>query len=423
MQENFTQNPKFKTLRIRNLQSLKDVTLHFTESGVFHIKGINNAGRSAVLRGLNLVSRNYNNVRYKSLLRDDADTAVVEVETYDNSRLKISRGASDYYAWNINGNEGRLDKTKGKIPTVVENYLNFYTDNEKTNECVNIRMQRERLLFVDTTASDNSYLFQKAVGTEEFLLGMKMAESKRKDLAKENKLHVASQENVQESLEEINTEYQKVTEVLDSLEKIYEVILEEFEEIQAVQEVLKLGVTYSKAVKEEREHNEKYGVVDLTEIKELAEELKELENCLNLYNKYSYYEKQLADMEESSISEEDLNEMSDLVKDLTMLQKTLKVASDFSKNHKELARISKQYNSSIDTLNDINELKADMEAINKTLILAKEYEELQSDYEIALQDYSNADEDLVTFMRENKFCPIVATTKNKQCPFMEGVIL
>lgn len=365
---------KLKKLRIKNVQSVKDVTLNFEDKGVFHLVGANNIGKSVIVKAIKALFMNVSDNQYKEYLRDGCTTFSVEGEMWDGNRIKLSRGGTDYYEWEIDGESGRMDKTRGKLPPVVEKYVNMYVDKEKTKECLNIRMPRSILTFVDTTAGDNNYLVQKALGTDEFLASTKLAEKKRKESAKEIKLITGYKEREEVKLNGLEgivaTEKAKVERV----EGFEEILRQEYDTYLKIEGVVQSAVKVQKLADELKEAKELVMDVDTKDILEEMEKVKKIESIMQTMKRMKGLKDDLSEAKEKLVGFDK--------EGLLQAIKEFKLVSDTLEEAKQLAKLKKQKDK-------------------------------------ALEEYEKSDKELTDFMRENKFCPIVAKTINKQCPFTE----
>lgn len=223
-----------------NFQSLEDVEIHFKERGVHRFAGLNNTGKSAALKGISTVMQNVSNRNYKEYIRDDEDTFEIIWEDFNNNRVHLSRGAVDFYEWSINGKKGRVDKTNGRVPKEIKEYFNLYIEDEKTNECLNIRLPREALLFVDTSAGDNAMMFQKALGTEEYMIAIKQVDRTARESEKNAKLIEKYREQEQMKLDDSNSELFTAEQSLSELERFEGILQQEYEEYKGINHIVTL---------------------------------------------------------------------------------------------------------------------------------------------------------------------------------------
>lgn len=365
---------KLKKLRVRNVQSAKDVTINFGENGVFHLVGPNNIGKSVLVKSIQALFLNVSNNRYKEYLRDDCETFIVEGEMWSGDKLKLSRGATDYYEWTINGVEGRMDKTGGKVPKAVEDSVNMYVDKEKTNQCLNIRLPRSVLLFVDMTAGDTAYIMQKSLGTEEFLHSMKLSEKKRKSTAKEITTVEEYKERENVKLTALETTLSKEKTKLEKVMAYEAVLNEEYALYEAIEDIARTAKNMQKTKNELTEKKKNLKEVDGAEAKKLIDELTEIEELRTTMIAMVKIKNSMKDLK-SKVTEKGIQELKNSIEEFRLVDEMLKSAI-------QLQRINKQK-------------------------------------KMAKEEYENSDKELTDFMRDNKFCPIVAKTINKQCPFGE----
>lgn len=366
---------KLKELTIKNVQSVKKVTIQFDENGVFHLVGANNVGKSTIVKSIRALFLNISDNQYKEMLRDDCDTFSVEGVMWSGDVLKLSRGATDYYQWSINGEEGRMDKTRGKLPSVVEKYVNMYVDIDKTKECLNIRLPRSVLPFVDMTPGENAHLLQKALGTDEFLKATKLAESKRREVAKEVKMVTGYKEREEEKLNRVQGQVSEEKIKLDKVEEYDKVLTAEYATYKAIEDVVLSAYEVQKLSEQVAKAKENLKEVNLKEIKKEIEDMKKMEDLLVIMKDMLVVNKEMKEIK-AKIDAVNLEELKGAIDDFRVIEQTLEEA-------KTATRLKKQ------------------------VMEAKEL-------------YVGADEELGDFMRENKFCPIVAKTINKKCPFSMG---
>lgn len=361
---------KLRRLRIQNVLAIKDATIEFDENGVHHVIGRNNVGKSALLNALNILFNNIPQIEVKEFLRDDTVTFKIEADFYDGNQVTLSRGGTDYYRWVINGVEGRLDKTKGKVPDVLQRYYRLYTDMEKTKECLNIRLPRDVLTFVDTTKSENDFLLQKALRTEEFLLATQKAEAKKREITAEQK-------------------------------RLREYISKDGENIQALeQELIQL---------KEKENQ-------LSEIQTRIEEeyvvYSEIERVVKLAEQLSSYDEQIRTVT-NGIDIERGEQLKQEIELFELTKKTLQMQQAMEADTFKIEQLQREIAS-------LAEVKEGLEMYVLTSAMQeKALAYLQVNHEVALQKQAiaQADEAYQNFMRENKFCPIVMNSLDQRCPF------
>lgn len=282
---------KIKTLTIKDFQSVKNIKIEFSPSGVTRFSGPNNIGKSVILKAINAVMQNISNRNYKEYIRDNEDTFEVIVEDFDGNVVHLSRGDVDFYAWTIDGKEGREDRTGGRVPKAVRDYFNVYIEEEKTKECLNVRLPGDRLLFVDTSAGDNAMLFQRALGTEDYMLGIKRVDKIGRDLKKETKLIEKYLEQEESKLKDVEVELSDLQQSVANIERYEDVLKVEWGKLEKVFEVekdtedyvtLKSEITTNKEILKELRIDqlgkEIEGIKHLKEMSEIEEDVRGLRN-------------------------------------------------------------------------------------------------------------------------------------------------
>ena len=270
-----------RRIHIENVQSIADLTLDFEESGVYRLVGDNDVGKSAILRAINALFHNVSRSSYKEYISDWADTFVVEGWFYDGGYVKLSRGANDFYEWSIPSSGNIVMKTDGKVPPELEEYFNLYTEKDKSKLTLNFNLQGDVLPFVDTSASDNFWLTQKALGTNVLLNASKMLKKENQD---NQKLVKNTIENIDYEVaisEKIANEIENDSSVLDLLSDGINVINEEYEEL----EILYDALNKEQSFKTLKENYENIPILSEQELSELYAQA----NDLNTIIKYRDY--------------------------------------------------------------------------------------------------------------------------------------
>lgn len=294
---------KFKSITIKNFQSIKDLTIDFKEKGIFRFTGFNNTGKSAFLKAMTTLMRNVSNNTYKRFLRDEEDTFEISMVDFKGNKVKLSRGAVDFYEWTIDGKEDRVDKTQGRVPIEIQNYFNLYVEEEKTKECLNIRLPREVLLFVDTSAGDNAMMLQKALGTEEYMLAIKKVDKRGREINKEAKIVEKYLEKEVDKLDTVKKDLISREYKLGEIERYEKTLRNDYEELQEISELVEITTEYTKKSKEIKK---KKDILKALEVDEVAEKLEELQLITNLVVK----------MEEADESEKKLEKRKKILEDI-----------------------------------------------------------------------------------------------------------
>lgn len=241
-----------RRITLENVQSVASLTLDFDESGVYRLVGDNDVGKSAILRGIKALFHNVSRNAYKEYISDWADTFVVEGWFYDGGYVKLSRGANDFYEWSLPHSSEIVYKTDGKVPEILEEYFNLYIEKDKSKMNLNFNLQGDSLPFVDTSASDNYWLTQKALGTNNLLKASKLLKSDTKDINKSIKKTLETITYEENLVQKISNEITQDRVLLTQVETNMVVIEEEYNELLYAKEILEKE-TYLQSLKDEFE--------------------------------------------------------------------------------------------------------------------------------------------------------------------------
>lgn len=392
-----------RRIHIENVQSIADLTLDFEESGVYRLVGDNDVGKSAILRAINALFHNVSRSSYKEYISDWADTFVVEGWFYDGGYVKLSRGANDFYEWSIPSSGNIVMKTDGKVPPELEEYFNLYTEKDKSKLTLNFNLQGDILPFVDTSASDNFWLTQKALGTNVLLNASKMLKKENQD---NQKLVKNTIENIDYEVaisEKIANEIENDSSVLDLLSDGINVINEEYEEL----EILYDALNKEQSFKTLKENYENIPILSEQELSELYAQA----NDLNTIIKYRDYFVKVNNAKNS------LRIIDDMLTKLNIedLQKEI---NDF-KFLKEVLEKEKYIDIMKDKLNSLtSKIISDDEIINcgneiKLIESLKEYKNKlikNNDLKLNLKTVDskilNIDDEILKLKEEEKICPL-----------------
>lgn len=392
-----------RRIHIENVQSIADLTLDFEESGVYRLVGDNDVGKSAILRAINALFHNVSRSSYKEYISDWADTFVVEGWFYDGGYVKLSRGANDFYEWSIPSSGNIVMKTDGKVPPELEEYFNLYTEKDKSKLTLNFNLQGDVLPFVDTSASDNFWLTQKALGTNVLLNASKMLKKENQD---NQKLVKNTIENIDYEVaisEKIANEIENDSSVLDLLSDGINVINEEYEEL----EILYDALNKEQSFKTLKENYENIPILSEQELSELYAQA----NDLNTIIKYRDYFVKVNNAKNS------LRIIDDMLTKLNIedLQKEI---NDF-KFLKEVLEKEKYIDIMKDKLNSLtSKIISDDEIINcgneiKLIESLKEYKNKlikNNDLKLNLKTVDSKilgiDDEILKLKEEEKICPL-----------------
>lgn len=402
---------KFRRIYIKNFQSIKELELILDENGCYHIKGKNNIGKSAFLKALKMIVCNVSR-NLDKYIRDGEESFYIEVSDFDYNTVILSRGKEDYYKWTIGNESGRVDGTQGKVPLEVKNFFNFYEEMDKSKEIVNIRPARSKLLFADTSSSENYYLLQKALRIEEYLKAIKHGEKVKKEkkrfiqdvLDREEETHndIVGLKNYNVVLDDLGIYINTSKTYENQLDELLEV-LDLFNRIDTREKFLGNAVINFDSEKVRKDTQllsllvEAYDLMKIVNIKESSIESKKevvenLETILNLSNELK-----------------EKTETVDLIKNKNLIEvKIENLESSISKKSTLLNEIG-----NLKLSHNLNLLESGFEIISS----GKHVREKINNVNLKKADYLKSEEERKQFMIDNKFCPVVLSMVDKKCPF------
>lgn len=392
-----------RRVHIENVQSIADLTLDFEESGVYRLVGDNDVGKSAILRAINALFHNVSRSAYKEYISDWADTFVVEGWFYDGGYVKLSRGAVDFYEWNLPSGGNTLLKTDGKVPKELEDYFNLYTEKDKSKLTLNFNLQGDILPFVDTTASDNFWLTQKALGTNILLNANKLLKKENLDNQKLVKTTIDNIDYEMKISEKIANEIENDSYELEMLSDGVRVINEELEELES----LYIAVDKENSLIELKNAFDEIPILSESEIGELYTKANEF----SLIKKYYDYALKVENTQNKiQIIDTILSEytIEDIYKEIELYNLMIKC--------KDKQILVNSLNDSLVTIN--NQIISDSELINcredaKIIEKLKEFSAKMFKQNEFKEKYSNIsseleliEQEIIQLKEEEKICPL-----------------
>lgn len=340
-------NLKLRRLHIENFQSIKEIDFEYEERGVNYYQGDNNIGKSSIIKAINTLFFNASNQVYRSFIRDDEESFYISMTDFDGNTVELSRGKVDFYRWNIDGVEGEFNRTSGKVPEEVREYFSLYYD-EKSKECVNIRLPRAVLLGVDTSFSDNNYLLQKALKSEVYTLAYKKADSLKKSHKKEIDVLTKYYEEVKESVDAIDLEEDRNT--LEEVERYERTLKSEYDKLLSYTHLQEL---IEDTLKTRRELKELDYVIDESQGIELEfEYYKDLESVVL---KLDEKDKLTKEVDSLTIVLEDVTQETDNIgHEIEYLDK-LNECLEYLENYMKLKKDIKQIDEVLDSETEISD--------------------------------------------------------------------
>lgn len=178
---------KISTIELINFMSFKKAKVAFDETGIINIKGYNDSGKSAVLRGLVVCLMDMFKRNQVKFIRHGEEYFRVVVTFEDGVSIlrdKYANGQSLYEVYK--GGEvifttkqgNKLSKIDG-VPQPIQDYLGLcVTDSVYLNyqSCV------DRLPVVDTTGSENYQMFHEVLRMEEIYRANNMINTDKNEL-------------------------------------------------------------------------------------------------------------------------------------------------------------------------------------------------------------------------------------------------
>ena len=181
---------KISSIELTNFMSYKKAKVSFDETGIINIKGYNDSGKSAILRGLAVCLMDMYKSKQAKFIRHGEEYFRIVV-TFDDGisilRDKYINGQSLYEVYK--GQErifttkqgNRLSRIEG-VPKQIEDYLGLcVTDSVYLNyqSCI------DKLPVVDTTGSENYQMFHEVLRMEEIYQANNMINLDKNQLGSE----------------------------------------------------------------------------------------------------------------------------------------------------------------------------------------------------------------------------------------------
>ena len=391
---------QFRKLIIKNFLSIRDIEIEFEENRCYHIKGKNNIGKSNFLKAFKVLTTNLNSRSVSRYIYDGEESFYIEAHDFEHNVVRLSRGKEDYYSWVIGGVEGRVDGTSGKVPDVLKEYFNLYSD-DKTKEVINLRMPRAKLLFVDSTNGENYYLLQKALRIEEYLQALKLGSSRRNEIKK--------------SIDPLDVMINRLTSDIDELTD-YSSVLQDIEDYEntvgnlesLLSEGFEVFNEYGRLKERSKRLNEMTSDFDVDRWEDVSETMKLLDSAYEIWMDIERKERFVKETEElveslsiASVMADQLRSSLDnviLIDDVVSLgdivnrkERMVEDVEDLVSfvDSEKLVEYANILSEGMETLDSIGRYKVQLEAY-KTL-------------EVSLKE---AEVEKELFMKENKYCPM-----------------
>lgn len=435
---------QFKRLKIINFGPIRDLELHFEPNKVYHFVADNDNGKSMIIDAMKAVCCNMPNTQVKKYVSDYADFFVIEGEDFEGNIITLTRGQAlaEYRLKRADGSKETFDKVGIYVPAEIQKIVNVYVDSER-DENFNIRTADDKIVFTNTTPSENYSYFQKALGTDRLRESIKINNKIVKTVKAENDITYGKIELEKSKLDDyvdLTEDKRKMDIYVNEVKKSYETLsqVKRLESLNGLieQEIAGLPAEIVNLDKEklynevrdlERmteliEASKKYALLRAettkveeiiqinTEVKKLASDLKLLSSYIDLYSKNEKADKVI------NVTE-DIAELSkghsDIVKELELLNKALKLDITVKVKEAEVRRneeLIKEFEELKKSKEDLQELNKLTEALNNTRVKVNELNGVIEEVKVKRLE-------LDSFMKKNKFCPVVVQREDMRCPF------
>lgn len=391
---------KIKKLRIKNFQSVSDITLEFDEKGVVRFSGPNNVGKSVILKAISTVMLNVSNRNYKEFIRDEENTFEIRLEDFKGNWVMLSRGEVDFYKWSINGEDGQEDRTSGRVPLVVKEYFNLYVEDEKTNECMNIRLPDDTLLYVNTTPGDTAMMFQKALGTEDYLIGIKKVGSKSRELRKEQQLieKYLVQEN--DKLKDAEVALHEEETKVDDIERYEDILKNENKKYKKIVDMEDATVEYLTIRKEVRDNVKALEELSLDSIKDDLGTLKKVTEFYEVSTEVSSIDKRLKEDKEK-MEECDLDSIQQDMKRVIKMETVIELYTEVESLEDKISKSTV----SVEGYGELDEDIAKVSRIEQVFDVAKELKGITEDVKKKKGKLEGLEKEIQEVEDELGYCP------------------
>lgn len=181
---------KISNIELINFMSFKKAKLSFDETGIINIKGYNDSGKSAILRGIAVCLMDMFKSKQLKFIRHGEEYFRIVI-TFDDGvsilRDKYINGQSLYEVYKdqeliFTTKQGnRLSKISG-VPQQISDYLGLCVTD---SVYLNYQSCLDKLPVVDSTGSENYQMFHEILRMEEIYVANNMINIDKNDLALE----------------------------------------------------------------------------------------------------------------------------------------------------------------------------------------------------------------------------------------------
>lgn len=213
--------PKLSWIRLRNYGSYVDETIKI-DKNILKIEGMNNAGKSAILHGLESVFTNESPRAQASMVRNGATSSIVDAGFEDGVVIEHEKYKDGPEIFTISKNDDIIFTTKEGdaltavqgIPKPIADYLGLVVTQSTV---LNYRSDDDPLLFVNTKKADNYSVFNEVMRTEDLVQAGVDLNDDINSLTDYTKQEVAERESLKNQIFDYAGYSDKLSETLSNM--------------------------------------------------------------------------------------------------------------------------------------------------------------------------------------------------------------
>lgn len=335
-----------KRIYIENFQSIKKLELKFDQNSINVFEGLNDIGKSAIIRALALLFYNENYRSVNDLIRTGENYLLVEVEFYDGYIVRTKRGSTNVYELiNPDGTIERFTRFSNSVPDRIKQVANFYRD-PISEENLNIRMQSDPLFCIYNKPSDIYAIFQSVIKTTE--IHNAISRGKKKLSFYRNSIS-EKQVKLEQYAEKINSIKLPSQDDIDNLIALksnlsfYRSVLTDIKILVGLYNRLE---QVEKELEELKDVESTITVID--KLKSKIEVYKEVNYIVELYNKYNIIIDHINKLKIDDETINDIvnisNQLDKLIKGLDVVNELIEFTTRYKKIKAEEVELMKQIN-------------------------------------------------------------------------------
>ena len=232
--------------------SIGEADIDFGDSGIINFCGYNDSGKSAMLKGLDILMYDSYTALQKGFIKDNEEYFRLEVEFEDGVIIfkEKYRDGKGYWGMIANGEivyenkEGKNLVVVNGVPEPIKKLWGVLED-ESTNQRLNVRNNRDKLFLIDTTGGEN-YKMLNVVLESEIIAGASKLASEEKN--RTNKA-ISSDKAIKGAYEEEKEDISLIPDVeVKRLERLRNRVTESIECVKSLGEIVELADSISSIV-------------------------------------------------------------------------------------------------------------------------------------------------------------------------------